>query len=311
MISFIVPVYRSAEGLPDLYHRLVTEFDFEKKNFEIIFIEDCGGDNSWEVIKQLAAKDSRVLGYRMSRNYGQHNALLCGIREAHGNTIVTLDDDLQHPPEEVHKLLAKLGEGFDVVYGPPEQEQHGILRNLASQITKLTLEGAMGTTNARQVSALRAFRTDLRNAFADYRSPSVNIDVLLTWATNNFSAVRVKHESRKFGKSGYTISKLIRHALNMTTGFSTLPLQVASLMGFAFAFFGLIILVYVFTRWMLQNSPVPGFAFLASIIAIFSGAQLLALGVIGEYLARMHTRTMDRPPFFIREKLQPRCIERL
>ena len=304
MISFVVPVYRSANSLPELHQRLAAEFDAAPGGLELIFVEDCGGDQSWEVIQQLAAQDHRVTGLRMSRNFGQHNALLCGIRAAKGEIIVTLDDDLQHPPEEIPKLLVKLDEGHDVVYGPPEQEQDGLLRDLASQITKLALEGAMGAANARQVSALRAFRTRLRDAFADYRSPTVNIDVLLTWATTRFSAVRVRHEARKFGQSGYTPRKLFLHALNMMTGFSTRPLQLASMMGFAFALFGLGILAYVLIRWLLEGSAVPGFAFLASIIAIFSGAQLMALGIIGEYLARMHFRTMDRPPYVIGQETQ-------
>jgi len=171
MISFVVPVYRSAESLPELHSRLVAEFGAAPAEFELIFVEDCGGDDSWGVIQQLGAQDSRVRGFRMSRNYGQHNALLCGIRAARGDVVVTLDDDLQHPPEEIPKLLAKLEAGYDVVYGPPEREQHGLLRDLASQITKLALEGAMGAANARQVSALRAFRTRLRDAFAE--SPRV------------------------------------------------------------------------------------------------------------------------------------------
>ncbi|ART54941.1 glycosyltransferase [Acidovorax carolinensis] len=312
MISFVIPVYRSAESLLELHQRLSAEFDFNPDGFEIVFVEDCGGDNSWQVIQQLITKDERVRGFRMSRNYGQHNALLCGIREARGDIIVTLDDDLQHPPEEIHKLLAKLkDDGYDVVYGPPEREQHGIFRDFASQITKMALQGAMGADNARQVSALRVFRANLRDAFSDYRSPTVNIDVLLTWATSSFSAVRVRHDARRFGQSGYTVSKLIRHALNMMTGFSTKPLQLASLTGFSFALFGLVILVYVVARWVFQNDSVPGFAFLASIIAIFSGAQLLALGVIGEYIARMHFRTMERPPYFVREKLQKKNSQRL
>lgn len=303
MISFVVPVYRAAASLPELHRRLVAVFGTAPTGMELILVEDNGGDDSWRVIQQLAAQDPRVRGFQMSRNYGQHNALLCGIRAARGEVIVTLDDDLQHPPEELPKLLAKLEEGYDVVYGPPEQEQHGLLRDLASQITKLALEGAMGAANARQVSALRAFRTRLRDAFADYRSPTVNIDVLLTWATTQFTAVRVRHEARKYGQSGYTPRKLVRHALNMMTGFSTRPLQLASLMGFAFACFGLLVLAYVLIRWLLQGSAVPGFAFLASIIAIFSGAQLMALGIIGEYLARMHLRTMERPPYLVREEI--------
>jgi glycosyltransferase involved in cell wall biosynthesis len=302
MISIVIPVYRSAESLTELHRRLADVFDSRAQALEILFIEDCGGDQSWNVIKQLSQVDQRVHGFRMSRNYGQHNALLCGIRAARGEVIVTMDDDLQHPPEELPKLLAKLDEGFDVVYGPPQQEQHGLLRNLASQITKLALAEAMGAANARQVSALRVFRTELREAFAAYRSPTVNIDVLLTWASTRFAAVPVGHERRKFGDSGYTTGKLIRHALNMMTGFSTRPLQIASLIGFGFALFGFVILAYVLVRWLLQGSTVPGFAFLACIVAIFSGVQLLALGIIGEYLARMHFRAMDRPSYAVRDR---------
>jgi glycosyltransferase involved in cell wall biosynthesis len=302
MISIVVPVYRSAESLPELHRRLAEVFDGRAQALEILFVEDCGGDQSWDIIKQLSQADPRVRGLRMSRNYGQHNALLCGIRAARGEIIVTIDDDLQHPPEEVPKLLAKLAEGFDVVYGPPQQQQHGLLRDLASQITKLALEEAMGAANAKQVSALRAFRTELREAFAGYRSPTVNIDVLLTWGSTRFAAVPVRHEPRKFGESGYTAAKLVRHALNMMTGFSSRPLQIASLMGFGFALFGFAILAYVLIRWLLQGSTVPGFAFLACIVAIFSGVQLLAIGIIGEYLARVHFRTMDRPPYAVREQ---------
>lgn len=299
MISFVIPVYRSAECLLELHQRISEVFSNKFEDFEIIFVEDCGGDNSWSVIQQIAVSDHRVRGFHMSRNYGQHNALLCGIREARGEIIVTMDDDLQHPPEEIPKLLAKLEEGFDVVYGPPLREQHGLLRDLASQITKLALESAIGATNARQVCALRVFRAPLRDAFSHYRSPTVNIDVLLTWASNNFSALRVQHDSRKYGESGYTTQKLLNHALNMMTGFSTRPLHLASLIGFSFAVFGLAILGYVLIRWMMQGSAVPGFVFLASVIAIFSGAQLIALGIIGEYLSRMHVRTMERPAYVI------------
>jgi len=302
VVSCVIPVFRAAPALAELTRRLTDVLSIEVESFEIIFVEDCGGDNSWETIESLAANDRRVRGFQMSRNYGQHNAILCGIRQARGAIVITMDDDLQHPPEELPKLLAKLAEGFDVVYGPPQQEQHGLLRDLASQITKLALEEAMGAANAKKVSALRAFRTDLREAFAAYRSPTVNIDVLLTWASTRFAAVPVRHEQRKFGESGYTTGKLIRHALNMMTGFSTRPLQIASLIGFGFALFGFAVLAYVLIRWLLQGSTVPGFAFLACIVAIFSGVQLLALGIIGEYLARMHFRTMDRPAYTVRDQ---------
>ena len=300
-ISAIVPVYRSASILPELHRRLADALSSLAERYEIILVEDCGGDASWDVIERLAREDDHVRGIRMSRNYGQHNALLCGIRAAQFGVIVTLDDDLQNPPEEIAKLLAVLGDSADVVYGTPANEQHGFLRDQSSRITKLALQSAMGAETARHVSAFRAFRTRIRDAFATYRGPYVSIDVLLTWGTTNFSHVTVLHEPRRVGTSNYTIRKLVTHGFNMMTGFSTLPLQVASVIGFLFTLFGFGILVYVLTSYLANGVAVPGFAFLASIIAIFSGAQLFALGIIGEYLARMHFRTMDRPTYLVRE----------
>jgi undecaprenyl-phosphate 4-deoxy-4-formamido-L-arabinose transferase len=160
----------------------------------------------------------------------------------------------------------------------------------------------MGTKAATQVSAFRAFPTRLRAAFAEFRSPSVSIDVLLTWATARFTAVEVKHAPRLVGNSNYTARKLITHAFNLMTGFSTRPLQLASLMGFLFTLFGLGVLVWVVGRYLISGSAVPGFAFLASIIAIFSGAQMFTLGIFGEYLARMYGRTMERPAYVVFEQ---------
>jgi len=199
-------------------------------------------------------------------------------------------------------VLEKLAEGYDVVYGTPAQEQHGLWRDLASQVTKLALQSTMGVDTARQVSAFRAFRTTIRRGFAEFHSPSVSVDVLLTWGAARFTAVPVAHNPRAAGRSNYTFRKLVRHAMNMVTGFSILPLQLASLMGFSFAIFGLLVLVYVIGRYLIQGGSVPGFPFLASTIAIFSGVQLFALGIIGEYLARMHFRLQDRPPYVIGEQ---------
>ena len=302
IISLVIPVYRSQDTLRELHRRIVAAIEPIDPDFELLLVEDCGGDDSWAVIENLAEQDFRVRGVQLARNYGQHNALLCGIRAARGEIVVTLDDDLQNPPEEIPKLLARLDEGYDVVYGKPRQEQHGFLRDAASRITKLALQSAMGAETARNVSAFRAFRTRLRDAFADYRSPTVNIDVLLTWGTTRFSAVNVQHDARYAGASGYTLRKLITHALNMMTGFSTLPLQMASVMGFFFAMIGFFILLYVLGRYLWLGASVPGFPFLASIIAIFSGVQLFALGIFGEYLARMHFRSMERPPYTVRRE---------
>ncbi len=296
-LSIVIPCYRSADNLPDLHRRLDAVCAANGLSAEFVLVEDGGGDGTWDVISQLARADGRIVGIQLARNYGQHNALLCGIRAARGQVIVTMDDDLQNPPEEIPRLLSKINEGFDVVYGSPVQENHGFLRNIASLVTKLALQHSMGAETARKSSAFRAFRTRLRNAFADYNSPTVSIEVLLTWGTTRFSSVDVRQDRRERGQSGYTVRKLMTHALNMMTGFSVLPLQIASLLGITFGALGMLVLTYVVGRYFIAGSAVPGFTFIASIVAIFSGVQLFALGIFGEYLARMHFRSMERPPY--------------
>ena len=299
--SVVVPVYNSHDSLPHLVSRLADVLPTISQEYEVIFVNDASRDNSWDVICQLLEQYDWVRGINLMRNYGQHNALLCGIRSAQYDLVVTMDDDLQHPPEELHRLITKLGEGYDVVYGTPEHEQHGFLRDMASQVTKLMLQNAMGVATARRVSALRVFRTKVRDGFANYQGPYVSIDVLLTWGTTRFTAIAVRHDARVYGQSNYTVRKLITHAVNMLTGFSVLPLQLASWMGFGLALFSIVVLIWVIGRYLIEGTPLPGFPFLASIIGIFSGAQLLALGIIGEYLARMHFRMMDKPSYVVRE----------
>jgi glycosyltransferase involved in cell wall biosynthesis len=299
VVSVVVPVYNSEGSLPVLVERLARVLDTPHQLGELILVNDGSQDRSWEVIQDLTARHDWIRGFNLMRNYGQHNALLCGIRAARYGIIVTLDDDLQTPPEEIPRLLDELGKGHDVAYGTPQQQTHGFLRNVASSITKLALQSAVGAKTARKVSAFRAFRTHLREAFASYSGPYVSIDVLLTWGTRNFSAIPVRNDPRTIGVSHYTIRKLVAHAMNMMTGFSTLPLQIASIIGFLFTFFGLAVLCFVLGRYFIQGASVPGFPFLASVIAIFSGAQLFALGIIGEYLARMHFRMMDRPSYAV------------
>ncbi len=297
--SIVIPVYRSAETLGLLVDRLGKVLPEAASQFEVILVNDGSPDNSWAVIEQLTEQTPWLVGICLMRNYGQHNALLCGIRQARYDVIVTMDDDLQNPPEEIPLLLAELDKGFDVVYGVPQKEQHGLWRDLASQATKLVLQSAMNVSMARNVSAFRAFRTDIRKGFEHYSSPLVSIDVLLTWGAARFSSVKVKHEQRGQGASNYTFRKLVAHTLNMVTGFSTLPLQIASMLGFVFTLFGVGVLVYVLGRYFAEGGSVPGFPFLASVIAIFSGVQLLTLGIIGEYLARLYLRTMGRPIYIV------------
>jgi glycosyltransferase involved in cell wall biosynthesis len=301
-VSVVVPVYNSEASLEPLVERLSAVIAAQDWEAEVILVNDGSRDASWEKVKTLSARYPWVFGINLMRNYGQHNALLCGIRAASHEFVVTIDDDLQHPPEEIPLLFRELDQGFDVVYGTPLEEQHGFWRDLASQITKWALQNAMGARTARKVSAFRVFRTQLRAGFARYQGSFVSVDVMLTWATTRFSSVGVRHDVRRHGVSNYTLTKLVNHAVNMMTGFSVLPLQLASMVGFAMTLFGIAILGYVVIRYVISGHPVPGFTFLASVISIFSGTQMFAIGIMGEYLARIHFRTLDRPAYAIREQ---------
>ena len=227
------PVYNSADILPALVERLEPVLRSCALEFEAVFVNDASSDSSWTVLLDLQRRHQWVRAIDLMRNCGQHNALLCGIRAARHALVVTLDDDLQNPPEEIPALLNALDDDADVVYGAPLREVHGLWRDVASQITKIVLQGALSAETARMVGPFRVFRSDLRRAFDQYSGTFVNLDVLLTWGTTRFKAVRVRHDKRKSGRSNYTFWALLRHSLNMLTGFTTAPLQAASILGLA------------------------------------------------------------------------------
>jgi len=300
-ISVVVPVYNSEESLTPLVERLVAVLPSVASEWEILLINDGSPDRSWDVILDLAARHPGVHGVRMMRNFGQHNALLAGTRAARYTVTFTMDDDLQHQPEDIPRLLAKLGEGWDVVYGTPTALPHGLWRNFFSRFTKGALGFAMRIDTLVDISAFRAFRTELRRAFHAYSSPEVIIDVLLSWGTSRFTSVKCEHLPRTIGRSNYTPLKLFNSAMFILTGYSTAPLRLASSVGFLFTLFGVGLLAWVLGRYFVTGGSVPGFPFLASAIAIFSGAQLFALGIIGEYLARIFNRSVERPVYVVRE----------
>lgn len=304
--SIVVPVYNSAETIVPLVERLCQVLPRIANEYEVILVNDGSRDASWPIIASLVDQYPWLRGINLMRNYGQHNATLCGVRAARYEVTITMDDDLQHPPEEIYLLLQKLNEGFDVVYGVPQKRPHSWWRNWFSVTTKKSLAKIMGIGAIRDFGAFRAFHTHLRNAFADYRNPNVILDVLLSWSTSRFTTVIVDEQPRGAGESNYNFRKLINYTMVVLTGFSTVPLRMASMLGFGFTFFGIAVFLYVFIATMLHGS-IPGFPFLASIIALFSGMQLFALGIMGEYLARIFDRSMDRPAYVIGEEVSDGC----
>jgi len=301
-ISVVVPCYNSERTIGELARELATVLPRCAGSYELILVNDGSEDRTWQSILDLAAQYPWVRGMDLMRNYGQHNATLCGTRAARYDVTVTLDDDLQNPPAEIPKLLARIDEGCDLVYGTPGRRSHSALRNLFSWLARRAIEMAAGPSTIHSVSSFRAYRTILREAFADYRSPQLILDVLLGWSTTRVASVTVAHQARVAGRSNYGFLRLWRTLLLLWTGYTTAPLRLASWLGFVFVLFGIAVLGYVLWVYFTQGS-LPGFPFLASTIAIFGGVQLFALGIMGEYLARLFDRSLDRPTYAVRHEV--------
>jgi undecaprenyl-phosphate 4-deoxy-4-formamido-L-arabinose transferase len=297
-LSVVVPVYRGEKLIEPLVARLNKSLPAFAKKYEVILVNDGSPDGSWDVIEQLTKQYKWVRGIRLMRNYGQHNATLCGVRLARYEVIITMDQDLQHPPEEIPVLLAELEQGYDVVYGAPKKLPQGFIRNLLTANIKNMLANIMGIHSVKNISAFRAFRTHLRSAFENFQSPTMIVDVLLSWGTTRFTSVQVDIAEAR--TSNYNFAGLVKAAMLILIGFSTKPLRLASWIGFVMTLFGLGVFIYVVVIYFTAGS-LPGFPFLSSIIALFSGAQLFALGIFGEYLARMFDRSMDRPTYIIHQ----------
>jgi undecaprenyl-phosphate 4-deoxy-4-formamido-L-arabinose transferase len=303
-LSVVIPVYRSSAMLPELLDRLLAVLQATGLKHEIIFVDDSSPDNSWTVLELLHRRHpDRVRAVQLMRNFGQHNALMAGFSRARGAWIVTMDDDLQHPPEEVPKLLEAARAGrHDVVYGVYETKKHAGYRNLGSTVVNAVYRLAMRVDNS--FTSFRAIRREVVAAALQYDLNFTFIDGLLAWNTTRIGTVTVDHRPRREGRSGYSMRKLIVLSLNMLTNFSLLPLQFASVLGLAASAIGILAGCYYVVQKLLGNVEVLGFASLIAAVFFFGGVQLLALGIIGEYLGRIHLNINRKPQYTVRQTLE-------
>ena len=302
-ISIVIPTFRSASNL-ELLVGEIQKLTWWSSSSEIVFVDDGNIDKTWAVLRELAKSNPAVVALRLSKNVGQHAALLAGVREARHPVIATLDDDLQNPPEELAHLLKALTDDVDVVYGVPRKIKQPIWRSVASVAAKRLMQKALGFSSAVDISSFRVFRSQLRDGFNSDLGPGVSLDALLSWSTSRFTSVEVEHHERKTGKSNYNFWKLFRFMLDTVTGFSTVPLRFATGLGLTTIALSVGVLIWVLVRPLITGESVPGFPFLAATIAIFSGTQLLVLGVIGQYIGRMHFRVMNKPTYTIAERTE-------
>lgn len=297
-ISVVVPVYRSQATLPELYRRLIAVLDPVDPHFELILVEDCGGDRSWEVIEELASSDPRVRGVRLTRNFGQHAATICGFAHARGDWIATLDDDLEQAPEHLPDLYKKAQEGHDLVYGVYPERTHKSWRRITSLIARWLFNKAIPSLNYAYTS-FRLIRGDIARALTQFDSAFPFVDGYLSWLTNRYATVEVPHGIRTHGTSNYTFRKLFTHTINIFVTFSDLPLRLASWVGLLFFLIGMCWLGVIVLGRLFGLITVSGFASIMAAIVLFGGIQLLILGIFGEYLGRMNFKSSRKPLFLV------------
>lgn len=302
-LSIVIPVYGGGKTITRIVQDIVCQVNKESQ-IEIILVDDDSPDNAWQILRDLHGRYPRLVrAVRLMRNFGQHNAIMCGLRHARGRYIVTMDDDGQHPPKEIERLVRSLEEtGADVVYGVPRRREHAGWRNLGSAIVTAFYK-TIFRTNVTP-SAFRILRREMVASILAYDLNFTYLDGLLAWSTNRIASVEVEHLPRSEGQSGYSQAKLIHLALNVFTNFSYLPLQVVTVLGIIVAIVGLGMGAYYVFRYLTGAITVPGYASIIVAVLVLGGLQMLALGIIGEYLGRVHLNINRKPQYVVRDMIE-------
>ncbi|MEZ5197426.1 MAG: glycosyltransferase family 2 protein [Bacteroidales bacterium] len=304
--SVVVPVYNGATTIVELFDRTKKVFHDLNASFEIIFVEDGGKDNSWEIIRSLYKQyPEQIVGVRLSKNYGQHNATFCGLDNASGQFIITIDDDLQTPPEEIKKLIQEYNSEKqpDAVYGFYRKKKHSRFRNLGSNILRKYINTFFGIS--QRGSSFRLFARDINQHMLNHKSTMVFVDELLQWYAGNITFTEVEHAEQKSG-SGYSTIKLFRLFINIILYSTVTPLKIMIYGGFLIASFNFVIGMVFIYRKMIYNVPI-GFTALIVAILFSTGILLFFLGIIGKYLGRIFVIQNQKPPYLIKRKLKKRA----
>ena len=302
-VSVVIPVYNSADTISSMLKRVTREAERYNKH-EIILVNDGSKDQSWEQICKGKRAYPNLKGINLAKNFGQHNALLAGIIHASGDVVVTLDDDLQFPPEEMHGLIEVISKGRgDVAYGKATKERHGILRNICSHGVKSLTQYLLGVPYGSSISSFRAFNSKMARIVASHRGSSVFVDELLFGGTAKMRLVSVHHEKRSHGKSNYNVLKLISHASNLVFSCSAVPLKILKWLGASAIGLSCAMGLYVLYNYLVYGSKVPGFAFISLSFLFFSGIQIFFLGVIAEYILRIYYNSFHKAPFIIADEI--------
>lgn len=303
-VSFVIPCYRSAQTLPGVVEELQTAMEaMQDYDYEVILVNDCSPDDTFEVIRRLSGENRRIRGINLARNFGQHSALMAGFRYGEGDIVVCLDDDGQTPAREVGKLLAGIRQGADVVYAKYNQKHHSGFRNWGSRINERMTRVMLGKPKDLYLSSYFAARRFVIEEVKRYENAYPYVIGLVLRTTGNIVNVEVTHRERAAGESGYTLGKLLALWFNGFTAFSVKPLRIATISGALCAMAGFLYGIYTIVKKIFINPPglVTGFSALMSVLVFMGGMLMLMLGLVGEYMGRMYISMNNSPQYVIRE----------
>lgn len=306
-LSIVVPVYNSEKSLALLYQRLVEVMEARQASFEILFVEDGGQDNSWQGIQTLVEADDRVTGLQLMRNYGQGAATMCGLRHSRGEVVITIDDDLQNPPEEIPALLTALEENpdLDVVIGVPREKKHAAWRRWGSEAIQAIDSYALEKERTIRFAGFRAIRRQVVDLLVELDMPQPAIGALLYSITPRMANVYVRHEPRLVGKSGYTLSKILTLSLSNFMGFSVFPLRFLALLGALGILASVTIGAVYLVLYLMGRIGVPGWTSLILLLSATAGFQFFAFGLVGEYLLRILQSVQNTRQYVLRCRIGP------
>ena len=302
LVSFVIPCYRSAQTIGKVVEQIdATMKSISAYDYDIVLVNDSSPDDTYEVIRKLCAQRKDIYGINLARNFGQHAALMAGFGYAHGDVVVCLDDDGQTPAEEVGKLLAKIEEGYDVVYAKYTHKQHSGFRNFGSKINELMTRVMLGKPKELYLSSYFAARKFVVEEMMRYTNPYPYVIGLVLRTTKNIANVEVIHRDREIGTSGYTIGKLLGLWFNGFTAFSIKPLRFATALGCLTACGGFIYGIYTVIKKFVNPAVPVGFSAIMAALVFLGGMIMLMLGLIGEYIGRIYISLNNSPQYVIRE----------
>lgn len=300
--SVVIPVYNSETSLEELCHRINEVFTGLKESYEIILVDDSSRDNSWNVMKSFRKNNKNIKIIQLMRNFGQHNAIMCGFQHVSGKYVITMDDDLQNPPEEIPKLIDEIKKGCDVVVGALDSKQDTLLKKAGSSFVRYLISRIFKTPKNMRLSSFRIMTKAVAYEISVLRTPYPFISGMLFSVTCNITSVIVKHERRKYGHSNYTFSRLIKLAFNLIINYTSLPLRFLSGIGIVFCILSFIMGLFFIVKKLLVKQVLPGWTTVVVLLSFFNGLLLIILSVIGEYLARIIGEVSNKQQFVVREK---------